>query len=416
MNRRRGIALKVKKAKPRLVVIGNGMTATRAVEELLARAPDVWDIVVFGAEPGGCYNRISLSGVLAAEKTLADVVTHPPGWYSARGIVLHAGDAIVAIDVAGRRVRSASGRTQSFDELLICTGATPNMPALPGAELSGVMTFRTFADASVLLNAARPGRPAVVVGGGVLGLEAAAGLARRGMTVTLVHQHGHVMDRQLDAHAGSLVQRQLLERGVQTILHGRTARIEGHARVRAVRLGDGRALEADIVVFAIGITPDCHLARSAGIDCGRGITVDDAMRTNCAHVSAVGECAEHRGVCHGLVAPLYAQAASWARGMCGDQAAAQDSAPSATRLKVTGVEVFSAGDVSAADCAELVYREPRRGTYKRLLLRDAKLIGAVLCGDTTDAAWYLDLMQAGSDVTPIRDGLLHGRAACVAAA
>lgn len=398
--------------KQRLAVVGNGMIGMRTVEELLRRAPGRYDITVFGAEPHPSYNRILLSSVLAGEKTLDDIVTHPLAWYAERGVTLAAGDPIERIDPAAKTATSAAGRTLSYDWLILATGSKPLAPPLPGLNLPGVCTFRDVADLGTMTDGARTHKRAVVIGGGLLGLEAAWGLQRRGMAVSVVHLMRTLMERQLDEAAGLMLQRDLARRGLSFFTNSQTEEIFGTDRVEGVRLADGRAIPADLVVLAIGVRPNIDLARRAGLEVNRGVVVNDAMRTSDENIAAVGECAEHRGQVYGLVAPLWKQAEACAAWLA-DEAAAPYAPPSLfTSLKITGVDVFSAGALAAADEAddEITLNDPRGGTYKKLVVRGNKLVGAVLYGDVADGPWYVELMREGRDVEPIRDRLIFGRA------
>ena len=397
----------------RLVVIGNGMAGMRTVEELLARAPVRYDITVFGAEPHPNYNRIMLSSVLAGEKAVEDIVINSRDWYTDNGITLHAGDPVVAIDPAARTVTAASGLRVGYDKLLLATGSKPLMPPLPGLDLPGVVTFRDIADVDKMLAAAEAGQRAVVIGGGLLGLEAAWGLKRRGMPVAVVHLMPTLMERQLDVEAGHLLQKDLTERGLHFFTSGQTEEITGrHGRACGLRLADGRDVPAELVVVAIGIRPNVDLAKAAGLAINRGIEVGDDMVTSDPDISAVGECVEHNGQVFGLVAPLWEQAKVCAARLAGDAEAVYATPPLSTRLKITGIDVFSAGLLAAVDEAdsEIVFRDAGRGLYKKLVVRDDRLVGAVLYGDVADGGWYFDLLRQGQALGDRRDRLIFGQA------
>ena len=403
-------------ARRRLVVVGNGMAAMRTLEELLALAPDAHDITVFGAEPESGYNRILLSALLAGERTREELVTHPAGWYRERGITLHAGDPIVRIDRVRRRVCAASGTEVAYDRLLLATGSLPVMLPIPGRDLEGVMTFRDLHDVERMLGAARTGGSAVVIGGGLLGLEAANGLHARGMQVTVVHLMSHLMERQLDTRAGALLQAQLEERGLRFILPAQTVAILGSHRARGVRLHDGRELAADLIVMAVGVRPNLGLAAAAGLRCERGILVDDTLQTFDPAIYAVGECVQHRNVVFGLVAPLWQQARVCAAHLAEVGVRRYGGSQEATRLKVGGVDVFSAGDYAEREGREsLVIRDAKRGIYKRLVLENDRVRGAVLYGDTRDGSWYQRLIDEGRDVGTVRDQLMFGDPAALEA-
>jgi NAD(P)H-dependent nitrite reductase small subunit len=398
-------------SKRRLVVIGNGMAAMRAIEELLNLDPQAYDITVFGAEARGGYNRLMLSPLLAGTKRIQDIVTHPPEWYSRRGILIHDGDPVIHIDRIRRRVRSRNGVEASYDRLLLATGSRPAVLAVSGSELPGVISFRDLGDVDVMLTAARAGGRAVVVGGGLLGLEAADGLRARGMHVTVIHGHEHLMERQLDAQAAQLLRQDLERRGIQFRLGATTSRLSGTARVTGIALGDGSEVEADLVVIAVGVKPNVDLAMAAGLRCERGVLVDDTLQTNDPAIYAVGECVQHRGRTFGLVAPLFEQARVCATFLAERSVRGYRDRTPSTQLRISGIEVFSAGSPACGPgCESLVLKDPERGIYKRLVIEHNKIRGAVLYGDIRDAHWYLDLIEKGRDIRDIRDDLLFGQA------
>ena len=396
--------------KRKLVVIGAGMASGRALEHLLAADPQGWDVTLFNAEPRGNYNRIMLSPVLSGEKTYAEIVTHDDAWYAAQGITCRFGEAVTAIDRSAKTVTGAKG-TVAYDKLLIATGSAPFIIPVPGHKLPGVVSYRDLDDTNAMIDAsAKPGGKAVVIGGGLLGLEAAAGLASRGMEVTVIHLMGHLMERQLDPAAGYLLQKDLEKRGLRIHCKGATKAILGADRVEAVLLEDGTVYGADLVCMAVGIRPETRLANSAALEVGRGITVTDQMCTSDPDILALGECVEHDGQLFGLVAPLYDQAKVVAATLAGAQAAFRP-VQTATKLKVTGVDLFSAGDFAEAEGREdIVFRDPARGIYKRLVIEGARLIGAVMYGDTADGAWFFGLIKDGADITAMRDTLIFGPA------
>ena len=397
--------------KEKLVVIGNGMAGCRAVEEILARDADRYEVTIFGSEPRVNYNRIMLSPVLAGEKTFDEIVINDQAWYDDNGITLIGGDPVESIDRDAKKLRTASGQEESYDKLLIATGSDPFIIPIPGNDLAGVVTFRDLDDVDKMLAAAEGGGDAVVIGGGLLGLEAAHGLSLRGMTVTVVHLMPTLMERQLDEAAGFLLRQELESRG-QTILTGANTKVihgvEG--KVAGIELEDGSKVKADIVVMAAGIRPSTGLASRAGLECERGIVVDDNMVTSDPDVLAVGECVQHRGACYGLVAPLWDMCRSLAGFLTGEPDGYQGSVTS-TKLKVSGIDLFSAGDFSGdGDTEDIVMRDAARGVYKRIVLQGDKLIGAVLYGDTADGNWYFDLLKKEEDVSEIREGLIFGQA------
>jgi len=397
--------------RPHLVVIGNGMAGIRTVEELLKRAPGHYRITVFGAEPRVNYNRIMLSPLLAGEKTFKDIVLNDRAWYADNGIDLITGQPVTAIDRAARTVTTALGMEVTYDKLLIATGSLPIMIPVPGSGLDGVIPFRDVDNVDVMLAAAANHRHAVVIGGGLLGLEAAAGLTGRGMKTTVLHLADHIMERQLDASAAHLLEEDLEGRGIEILTRANTAEILGRDRVTAVKLEDGRTIPADLVVMAVGIRPNITLGKAADLEIGRGIVVTDDMRTSDPDILAVGECVEHRGQCYGLVAPLFEMAKAAADTLAGVEGAGYAGSVTSTKLKVTGVDLFSAGEFHAAeDTEDIVFRDAARGVYKRIVLRDNKVVGTVLYGDTADGAWYFQLLREGADVSEMRDTLAFGPA------
>ena len=392
----------------KLVVIGAGMASGRMLEALSdAGAP--FDITLFNAEPRGNYNRIMLSPVLSGEKTYAEIVTHDEDWYSARGITTRFGEHVVGIDRARKVVIGQQGEVP-YDKLVIATGSAPFMIPVAGRDLPGVIAYRDLDDTNTMIAAARPGAEAVVIGGGLLGLEAAAGLQMRGMKVTVIHLMGHLMERQLDASAGYLLQRALEARGITVHCKGATKAIMGKDRVEAVLLEDGTVYGADLVVMAVGIRPEIRLAVDAGIEVERGITVDDQMRTSDPSIFALGECVEHHQQLFGLVAPLYDQAKVLAATLMAEDAAFQP-VQTATKLKVTGCDLFSAGDFADGPGREdIVFRDPGRGIYKRLVLEGDRLVGAVMYGDTNDGSWFFGLIKDRTDISALRETLIFGPA------
>jgi nitrite reductase (NADH) large subunit len=396
--------------KPHLIVIGNGMAGCRAVEEILARDAGKYRITIFGAEPRVNYNRIMLSPLLAGEKSFDDIVINDQAWYDDNGITLVAGDQVVAIDRKIQTVTARSGRVESYDKLIFATGSDPFIIPVPGHDLQGVVTFRDMDDVGTMLRAADGGGDAVVIGGGLLGLEAAHGLSLRGMKVTVLHIMPTLMERQLDEAAGWLLKEALEGRG-QTILTGAdTGEIYGQGKVEGVRLKDGRDIPAALVVMAVGIRPNVKLARDAGLTIGRGIHVDDHLVTSDANILAVGECIEHNGAVYGLVAPIWEMCRSLADGLVAEQNGYTGSVTS-TKLKVSGIDVFSAGDFSGGEgCEDIVMRDAARGVYKRVIVKDDRVVGAVLYGDTGDGNWYFDLLKKQQDVSDIRDALIFGQA------
>ncbi|BAU49451.1 nitrite reductase [Sulfurifustis variabilis] len=397
--------------KERLVLVGNGMAGVRALEELIELAPDRYAVTVFGAEPLPNYNRILLSPVLTGEKRFEEIVLNGDGWYAGNGITLHKGKEVVRIDRARRRVVAADGTEAPYDRLILATGSAPFVIPVPGTKLPGVVTFRDLYDVECMLAIARSRQDAVVIGGGLLGLEAANGLLKQGMRVTVIHLLDALMEKQLDRAAAALLRRSLEERGLRFAMEAQTEAIVGDERVRAVRLKDGTEIPADLVVMAVGIRPNIALAQSAGLHCERGVVVNDTMQTYDPRIYAVGECVQHRGQTYGLVAPLFEQAKVCANHLARLGYARYTGSMTSTKLKVTGIDLFSAGEFQGGDgVEEIVLQDPGRGVYKKLALKDNRIRGAVMYGDTMDGAWYFQLMRDGTDVADLRDRLLFGQA------
>ena len=395
----------------KLVVIGNGMAPGRTLDKLFEQAPGAYDVTIFNAEPRVNYDRIMLSPVLSGEKSFEQIVIHGDGWYVKHDVTLYKGSSITQIDRAARTVTSARGLSVPYDKLIIATGSLPIIIPVPGHKLAGVLTYRDLDDVQAMLLAATSRGSAVVIGGGLLGLEAAAGLRERGMDVTIVHLAPTLMERQLDTTAGHLLQKAVEARGIKVITKANTKAILGEKKVEAVLLEDGTRIVADLVIMAVGIKPNAGLAKEAGLDVGRGIKVGADMRTSDPDIFAVGECAEAESQVFGLVAPLYEMASVIAAQLSGDTAARFRPSAVATKLKVTGINLFSAGDFAEGkDREEIVLRDAARGVYKRLVLKDNRVIGAVMYGDTSDGAWFFDHVKRGTDITPLRETLIFGPA------
>ena len=399
------------RTRQKLVVVGNGMAAGRVLEEIFALDAEAFDVAVFGAEPRVNYNRIMLSPVLAGEKIFEDIVIHDDAWYARNNVTLHKGESVVSIDREKKTVATASGKVEPYDKLLIATGSIPFAIPVHGVTLPGVVTFRDLDDVDAMLRQAEMGGRAVVIGGGLLGLEAAAGLKAKGMEVSVVHLMPTLMERQLDPSAGYLLQKAIEKRGIEVLTGANTQAILGEKKVEAVKLDGDRAIPCDMVVMAVGIRPNARLAEGAGLAVERGVKVNDAMTTSDPDIYAVGECVEHRGQCYGLVAPLFEMAKVLAARLCGDSVASYGGSVTSTKLKVSGIDLFSAGDFSQGDDDdEIVLRDPSRGVYKRIVLRDNRVKGAVLYGDTEDGPWLFDLLRKEADVAAMRDTLIFGQA------
>jgi len=398
--------------KMKLVMVGNGMAGVRTLEELLKIAPDLYDITVFGAEPHPNYNRILLSPVLAGEQTIDEIILNPVSWYEENGITLHLGKKVVDIDRRKRIVKADDGTEAEYDRLLIATGSNPFILPVPGKDLDGVIAYRDIADTNTMIDAAAKYRHAVVIGGGLLGLEAANGLMLRGMHVTVVHIMPWLMERQLDDSAGKLLQRSLEARGLKFLIGAQTQALVGdkNGRVMAVQFKDGSEIPADLVVMAAGIRPNTELAEKIGIHCNRGVVVTDTMQTiTDPRIYSVGECAAHRGIAYGLVAPLFEQGKVCATHLAEFGIGRFGGSQTSTKLKVTGIDLFSAGDFTGGkDTEEIVMSDPRGGVYKKLVIKDDKLVGACLYGDTVDGSWYFKLLRDGRSIADIRDRLMFG--------
>jgi nitrite reductase (NADH) large subunit len=396
-----------------LVIVGNGMAAARLVDELAKVALGRYAIAVIGDERRLAYNRVLLSSVLAGETASHDIELRPASWWRDRGVTLQYGRAATEIDLGRRELKIAGEESVAFSKLVLATGSAPLRLDVPGADLAGVHTFRDSRDVDLLLTLAAQKKRVVVVGGGLLGLEAAYGLAKAGTPVTLLHLVDRLMERQLDAPAGGLLKTLVERKGIEVLLNANTARLHGESFVEGVELTDGRRLDADAVIFAAGIRPNVALAKDGGIPVNRGIVVDDRLQTAAANIFALGECAEHRGICYGLVEPAYEQARVLAQHLAGNSASYSGSVV-ATNLKVSGVAVFSAGDFIAADGAEtIVLNDARHGTYKKLVIANGRLSGAVLVGDTADALWYLELIRTREPIAKIRGEMMFGRSLAV---
>ncbi|MFN3769009.1 MAG: nitrite reductase large subunit NirB [Ectopseudomonas guguanensis] len=400
--------------KLKLVMIGNGMAGVRTLEELLKLAPDLYDITVFGAEPHPNYNRILLSPVLAGEQTFEEIVLNDLNWYAENDIKLLLGRKVVKIDRKKRLVIADDGSEAEYDRLLIATGSNPFILPIPGKDLQGVIGYRDIADTQTMMDTAKTHKHAVVIGGGLLGLEAANGLKLRGMDVTVVHIGDWLLERQLDRTAGELLQKSLEDRGLKFLLPKHTAELldNGEGRVCAVKFKDGEVIPADLVVMAAGIRPNTELAESAGIACNRGILVNDTMQTFDPRVYAIGECASHRGIAYGLVAPLFEQAKVCANHLAQLGFSRYQGSVTSTKLKVTGIDLFSAGEFMGGEGTETItLSDPIGGVYKKLVIKDDVLVGACLYGDTADGGWYFRQIRENHNVSEIRDHLMFGEGA-----
>ena len=397
--------------KMKLVLVGNGLAGMRCLEDLLDMAPERYEVTVIGEEPWGNYNRIMLSPVLSGDKSIEDIMLHPHAWYSDKGIHFIAGDAAVKIDRPRKQVYTEKGIVVDYDRLILATGSKPFIPPIKGSDLKGVLSFRDIYDVNTMLEYCKNKKNSVVIGGGLLGLEAAYGLKQRGMNVTVLHLMDRIMDRQLDARASALLKQSIEAKGIPVLTEANTEELIGQdGHVSQLRLKDGTVLEADFVVFAVGIRPNMALAQSAGLRCNRGVMVNDTMQTFDPSIYAVGECIEHRNQTFGLVEPLWGQAF-----ICASHLAEHGSltfkAPTVpTQLKVSGCDVFSAGNFEPADDYEdIILNDEKRHIYKRIIIQQDKVIGAVLFGDTEDGAWYAELIADQTPISSIRNKLLFGK-------
>lgn len=397
--------------KKKLAIIGNGMAPGRMLEHLFEADRDAYEVTIFNAEPRVNYNRLMLSPVLSGDKTYEDIITHDDDWYAKNGITLHKATRITEINRGQKTVSAENGCIASYDKLVIATGSNPFVIPVAGHDLDGVMVYRDLDDVEKMLNVAKEGGQAVVIGGGLLGLEAAAGLKEQGMDVTVLHLMPNLMERQLDEAAGYLLEQAIIDRGINVITNANTKEIIGKDnKVQAVKLEDGTLIDAKIVVMAVGIRPSIELALNSELDCARGILVDDNMRTSDPDIYALGECVEHRGQCYGLVAPLYDMAKSLASDLLQTPRPYKGS-QTATKLKVSGIDLYSAGDFAdAPEREEIVLRDGNAGIYKRLVIQNNKILGAVLYGDTADGSWFFDLLKKETDISQMRDTLIFGQA------
>jgi nitrite reductase (NADH) large subunit len=396
--------------KQKLVIIGNGMAPGRMLEYLFEQSTDAFDVTIFNAEPRVNYNRLMLSPVLSGEKTYEDIITHGDDWYAQHGVTLHKGRKVAKIDRVDKIVFAEDGTSESYDKLVIATGSTPFIIPIPGHDLPGVVTYRDLDDVEKMLAAAKGGGNAVVIGGGLLGLEAAAGLHMRGMKVTVLHLMPTLMERQLDPAAAHLLEQAIEKRGITVMCKANTHAILGEGKVEAVTLDDGTELAADIVVMAVGIRPSTQLAKESGIAVNRGILANDRLLTDDPNIFALGECVEHRSGIYGLVAPLYEMGKVIADVLL-DKVAAYTGSVMSTKLKVTGIDLYSGGDFAEGkDREEIVLRDASRGNYRRLILKDNRIIGIVMYGDTGDGPWFFDKLKKGEDVSENRDMLIFGQA------
>lgn len=393
----------------KLVLVGNGMAGVRAIEHLLKLSPEAYEITIFGSEPHPNYNRIMLSSVLAGGSSMEEIIINDLEWYHSHGIRLYMGHTITSIDTAKRKVYSDKGIAMPYDELILATGSNPFMLPLPGAEKEGVIAFRDIKDCQIMQETSQSYRKAVVIGGGLLGLEAARGLLHLGLEVSVVHIHPYIMERQLDEPASVMLRKELEEQGMKFLLNKQSEAILGKKRVKGLLFADGEIADADLIVMAVGIKPNVELAQKSGVQTNRGIVVNDYMETNIPGIYAVGECAEHRGIAYGLVAPLYEQGAVLAKRLAGVPTDGYPGSVTSTKLKVSGVDVFSAGQFTERPGTRaLRYQDEIEGIYKKLVIQDDQLVGAVLFGDTGDGAQLFSMIKNGENIKGKEKELLLG--------
>ncbi|WP_406589590.1 NADPH-nitrite reductase [Bacillus atrophaeus] len=386
--------------KKQLVLVGNGMAGVRAIEEILNVSKDEFQITIFGSEPHPNYNRILLSKVLQGDTDIKDITLNDWNWYEENNIQLYTNETVIKVDPENKTVITDSDRIQPYDELILATGSLPFILPIPGADKKGVTAFRDIKDTDIMLAASKEYKKAAVIGGGLLGLEAARGLLNLGMDVSVIHLAPFLMERQLDATAGRLLQNELEKQGMTFLLEKQTEEIYGDDRVEGVRFKDGTSIEADLVVMAVGIRPNTKLGAESGIPVNRGIIINDYMQTEIPHIYAVGECAEHRGIAYGLVAPLYEQAKVLAKQICGIDTNPYEGSVLSTQLKVSGVEVFSAGDFNESDDKKAIkVFDEQDGIYKKIVLRENQIVGAVLFGDSSEGNRLFSMIQKEADIS-----------------
>ncbi|MBI4905853.1 MAG: NAD(P)/FAD-dependent oxidoreductase [Acidobacteria bacterium] len=393
--------------KQQLVVVGNGMAGVACVEQIL-KQPHDFDITIFGAETHVNYNRIMLSLVLAGQKSPDDIVLNGVDWYRDNNIRAKLGVRIANIDRERRVVIDQEGGETPYGKLILATGSNAFIPPIPGVDKKNVHVFRTMDDTQELLAKSRPGLKAVVIGGGLLGLEAARGLQLRGCDVTVVHLMDSLMERQLDPTGGAYLRRKIESLGIRVMLPKQTDALFGNGLVDGLRFASGEELEAELVVIAAGIRPNTELARRAGLAVGRGIVVNDHLETSDPDIFAVGECTEHNGQIFGLVAPLYEQGRVLAHAITGQRGKTFSGATPATKLKIMGVDIFSAGSIDDSEpgVESVKFEDPSQGVYKKVLLKNNRLHGVILVGDAEDEYTYTEWLRSGTDLTELRRQVL----------
>jgi nitrite reductase (NADH) large subunit len=394
----------------RLLIVGNGMASVRLVESLVRTNPNQFAIIVVGAEPQAGYNRVLLSALLAKDVSLQDIELKSRDWYSNNSVELISGDAVISIDSDRKIAGLQSGSLIEFDRCVFATGSHAIRLPIPGMDKKNVIAFRDISDVEVMANAAVAGKSVAVIGGGILGIEAAYGLAKRGAKVSLIHVMDRLMERQLDQAAAALVVKALARKGVNVLLQKQTVEVTGDIDATGLSFADGTSLEADLIVCAIGIKPNTAAAATAGVEVKRGVVINDRMETSLPGIYAIGECAEHRGVAYGLVEPAYAQAETLAT-ILNNSNVSFEGMVLATNLKVSGLPVFSAGNFMGGEKLQTIRIEDKADrSYRKLVLNGHKLVGCIMVGNADDALWYLDLIRREVDISKARYQLIHGRA------
>lgn len=409
-------------------MIGAGMAGTRFLDELIA-LNHCYDITVFNREPQAGYNRIMLSPVLAGESRLKDIVTHDEEWFVQNDITLYTDKSIVEIEREKKRVIDLDGKHYDFDKLIIATGSKPFVLPIDNTRLDGVVSFRDIQDVEKMQQIAKQNKRAIVIGGGLLGLEAAHGLRMQGMSVSVIHRSEILMNAQMDAETGALLQAELAteKEGIKALdfyMGSEVTEIiadESGVNIKFVRLSDGNVLPCDLLVMAIGIRPNIELGTQADLEVNRGIVVNDQMLTSDSNIYALGECVEHRGKTYGLVAPLYEQAEVLAKVLTikssDSEVPIYSGSLTSTKLKVTGINLFSAGDFNAqGEKAEIiVFRDDSAGIYRKLVIENDRIVGILLFNDTYESSWLFEQLVNKTDISQIRETVIFGQGFEIAA-
>jgi nitrite reductase (NADH) large subunit len=399
-----------KNEKQRLVIIGNGMIAGRLLEELHYFSPDQYKISVFDGEGFSNYNRIMLPEIISEKMTTKDLVVHDESWHAQRNIEFQKGVQVVEIDRDKKLVRTDRGHACEYDKLVLAVGSIPNGFSCPGNHLKGISTFRTLTDAVAITSLAKTCANATVLGGGLLGLEAGAVLCERGITTNIVHCDQILMNRQLNVSAATFLQRKLESKGLRISTATDVTEIIGSDRVQAVRLRSGDLIPCELLLLAIGIRPNTALARAAGLRTDHGIVIDRQMRTSDPDIYAIGECAELDGNSYGLLSPLHGMAKIAARHLAGDHLAEYGKATIFSRLKISGIDLFVAGNSVGRDSQrKLVFENKANGIYKQIAIKNDRIDGFILMGDIEDGPWFFKQMEEEVDVSADIENLIFGK-------